>query len=221
MADRGLLRRARLDLPRQAGGHASATWRRSASTRRITSRWARAAAVLTDTAAAEDAGRSRSATGAATAGARRAKRTPAASASTGSSASCRYGYDHKYIYSPHRLQPEADRHAGRRRRRPAGQARRLHGGAARELQPPARGLSDLQEMLILPEATPQQRSELVRLPDRAAGGLPRRSRSRPALHERSQDCDAPAVRRQPSASARLFACRAPSYRGSTRARTSS
>ena len=27
-----------------------------------------------------------------------------------------FGYDHKYVYSPHRLQPEGDRHAGGHRR---------------------------------------------------------------------------------------------------------
>ena len=40
-----------------------------------------------------------SATGAATAGAPAARKTPAANDSTGSSANCREGYDHKYIYS--------------------------------------------------------------------------------------------------------------------------
>ena len=43
--------------------------------------------------------RARSATGAATATARAARTTPAASGSPSSSAACRYGYDHKYVYS--------------------------------------------------------------------------------------------------------------------------
>ena len=98
LADRGLLRRGRLDLRRPQRSAPSATWRPSASTRRTTSPWARAAA-CSPTRRRSRSSSSRSATGAATAGAIRARRTPAASGSTGSSASLPHGYDHKYTYS--------------------------------------------------------------------------------------------------------------------------
>ena len=83
-----------------------------------------------------------------------------------------------------RLQPEGDRHAGGRRRRAARQARR-RSSQARTAQLAARcttGCADLEELLILPEATPRQRAELVRLRARPSG--PRR-RSRAASSSRT------------------------------------
>ena len=98
LAGRGLLRRRRLDLRGQARRHVRRPGDgqllpgpphhdgrgrlRADRPARGSRRWS-----------------SRSATGAATAGAPRAPTTPAASGSTGSSATCPHGYDHKYIYS--------------------------------------------------------------------------------------------------------------------------
>ena len=87
LADRGLLRRRRLHLPRPQGGHV-----RRPGHRQLLSRpphhHGRRRRVLTNDAAAARRWSNRSATGAATAGASPATTTPAASASTGSWASC-------------------------------------------------------------------------------------------------------------------------------------
>ena len=86
--------------PRSPDGSSarSAIWRRSASFRRTTSRWAKEAG-SSSTPAASPRSSSPSGTGVATVGARRANRIPAASGSAGSSASLPCGYDHKYTYS--------------------------------------------------------------------------------------------------------------------------
>ena len=70
----------------------------SPSTRRTTSRWARAA-WSSRTMTSWRASRAPSATGGVTATARAARTTPAASASASSSARLPFGYDHKYVYS--------------------------------------------------------------------------------------------------------------------------
>ncbi len=113
LADRGLLRRPGLDLQGPQWSAPSATSAPSASIPPTTSPWARAARSSPTTTVLKRASPSPSATGAATATARRARTTPAASVSAGSSATLPDGYDHKYIYSPRRLQPQDHRHAGR------------------------------------------------------------------------------------------------------------
>ena len=130
--------------------------------------------MLTEPAAARRRSSSRSATGAATAGASRARTTPAASGSTGSSASLPARLRPQVHLLAHRLQPEGHRHAGGRRRRPARQARRRSSrrGERNCAAAARRAWRDLEEFFVLPEATPQQRAELVRLPDH--GPRPRR-----------------------------------------------
>ena len=84
----------------------------------------------------------------------------------------------------HRLQPEAHRHAGGRRRRPAREAARrssTRGGATSQLL--RDGLAPLRgRASSCREATPSARPELVRLPDRRPRGSavrPRRARRAP------------------------------------------
>ena len=125
-----------------------------------------------------------------------------------------YGYDHKYIYSDvgYNLKltdmQAAVGVAQLDKLESFTAARRANFSRLHE------GLSDLQEMLILPEPTPNSDPSWFGFPIALRGGLRRRARSNSALHERSQDRDAPAVWRQPSPTARLSECRAPSYRGS-------
>ena len=90
------------------------------------------------------------------------------------------GYDHKYIYSARRLQPEAHRHAGRRRRSPSSTSwttssppakrnfRRLCDGPRRSRR----------SYLILPEATPAVDPSWFGFPVGAADGV-RRSTATP------------------------------------------
>ena len=77
----------------------------------------------------------------------------------------------------HRLQPEADRHAGGRWAWPSWKSCRVSsrraGAISRDLR---EGLRDLEEFFILPEATRGFGAELVRLPDRGARRM-RRSRA--------------------------------------------
>ena len=92
LADRGLLRRARAPTY-PTGASVVGTFGDLAHaqllSRPTTSRWAKAARCCHQPPRLEARSPSRSATGAATAGARRARTTPAASASAGSSATCR------------------------------------------------------------------------------------------------------------------------------------
>ncbi len=77
---------------------ASVIWPRSASIRPITLRRAKAERCWS-TAPSCARLSNRSETGGATAGVIRARTTPAANATRGSSADCPFGYDHKYTYS--------------------------------------------------------------------------------------------------------------------------
>ena len=123
----------------------------------------------------QEASSSRSATGAATAGASRARTTPAGERFDWQLGELPHGYDHKYMYS----------HIGYNLKLTDMQAAvglsqldKLDGfveARAPELALTCvTGLADLEELLVLPEATPNCEPELVRLrPDRPAGGARR------------------------------------------------
>ena len=134
----------------------------------------------------------------------RARTTPAASASTGSSATLPVRLRPQVHLLAHRLQPEDDRHAGGGRRRAARQARRASSSAAgANWQRLRDGLAPLEEYLVLPDATPGVRAELVRLPaDGARRAHPSRRRaashiSRSAGSPRAS-CSAATSLRQPA-----------------------
>ena len=114
----------------------------------------------------------------------------------------------------HRLQPQAHRHAGGRRRRAARQAARLHRGPPPELRDPARGPRRPRGVLPPARGDAGLRPELVRLPARG----PRRRPARPQRRDRpargGEDRHAAPVRRQPHAPAGL-----PRRRAARRARS--
>jgi len=95
----------------------------------------------------------RFATGAATAGATPGKTTPAENALTGNSAICPRLRSQVHLFA-HRLQPENDRHAGRRG---VAQLAKLDGfikARKRNFQALSEGLRGLEEFFVLPEPTP-------------------------------------------------------------------
>ena len=206
MARRGLLRRRRRDLRRPARSARSATSRRSASTRPTTSRWARAARCSPTRPQAQDARRVVPRLGPRLLVRAGQGRTPAASASTGSSATLPHGYDHKYIYS----------HIGYNLKVTDMQAAvgvaqldKLDGFIAarrRELPPPARGAARPRGVLRPARGHAEQRPELVRLPDRR----PARRAVRPATRSCATSRRARSPRGCSSAATSL---RQPAYRG--------
>ncbi len=151
---------------------ASATSRRSASTPRTTSRRARGAPSSLPT---RPSGRSssRSATGAATAGASRARRTPAVGDSTGQLGELPPGYDHKYVYSRLGYNLKAtDLQAAIG----VAQLRKL----PRFVEARRRNFDHLRRAPLAPEGAPRpargdarERPELVRLPAHAPRGRAR------------------------------------------------
>ena len=159
-------------------------------------------AVLTNRAEPEARSPSRSATGAATAGAPRAATTPAASASPSSSATLPLGYDHKYVYSHLGYNLKAtDMQAAIG----AAQLERLAGFVAARRRPTTRlcrGPARPRGRPLLPEATPGSEPcwfgfAIDLRPD---AGF---TATRPGRHlDGRRHRDAPAVRRQPAAPAR-------------------
>ena len=115
-------------------------------------------------------------TGAATAGASRARMTPAGSASTGTWGSCRAGYDHKYVLLAHRIQPEGYRYAGGSGRGAIAQAAGgLHRAAQGQLPHAAAGPSRTwrnSSFCRKPRPAPTRAGSAFRLPS----GPARRSR---------------------------------------------
>ena len=156
MADRGLLRRARLDLPRPEGRHV----RRSCHRQFLSGaphHHGRGRLRADRQAAAARRWSNRSATGAATAGASRARTIPAASASTGNWANCPHGYDHKYIYSHIGYNLKTTDMQAAVGVAQIEKAARIYRSATNGISLALReGLRDLKELFILPEATPDR-----------------------------------------------------------------
>ena len=107
----------------------------------------------------------------------------------------------------HRLQPEADRHAGGGRRGAAGEAAtassRRAGAISRRLR---EGLRDLEEFFILPEATPGSEPSWFGFPIAVRPGAPFTRNQRDPRAGAAQDRHAPAVRRQSGAPAGVPEC---------------
>ena len=160
--------------------------------------------MLTEPPARSSRWSSRSATGAATAGASPARTTPAASASTGSSATCPHGYDHKYTYSHigYNLKVtdmQAAVGVAQLEKLPGFiEARRAQLRAAC-----ATGSPTSSDFFILPEADAGLRPELVRLPARRPRRTRRSTATRVIAHlESAKIAHAAALRRQPARASR-------------------
>ena len=164
LRDRGLLRRLGRDLRREARRHV----RRSCDHQLLSraphhDRRRRCGARRTGSHSPRSS--NPTATGAATAGARRPKQTPAASDSNGAGRTAG-GYDHKYTYSHIGYNLKATDMQAAVGLGQLQKARRLHRGPARRISRSCRRRScaGLDEHFVLPQATPGIGPELVRLP---------------------------------------------------------